>query len=298
LYVREIVRVGGKPTVTSQVYVGSPERVRELVEGAEVEEVRLKVEAFGALWLAQQLDAGIDLAGIVDEIVVRGARERGPTVGEYFLFAVWNRMIEAKSKRALAAWYRASAIAQIRPVQIEELTSERYWEKWERVSEAELERIARRFFERIWERERPQAECLLFDTSNYYTFMASQTPSELAKRGKSKAGRHQLRQIGVGLLMARESRLPLHYTLYPGNVHDSKHFRAVMDEMFALACGLTHGAERLTVVIDKGMNAKANMAWLDEREGVHFVTSYSPYFARELAMMELAPSLGRFEWGG
>jgi transposase len=291
LYVREIARVGGKPTVTSQVYVGSPERVREMVEGVGAGEVRLRVEEFGALWLAQQLDAGIDLAGIVDAVVGRGPRESGPTVGEYFLYAVWNRMIEAKSKRALASWYRSSAIGQIRPVQVEELTSERYWEKWERVSEAELERIARRFFERVWELERPAAECLLFDTSNYYTFMASQTPSELAKRGKNKAGRHQLRQIGVGLLVARDSRLPLHYTLYPGNVHDSKHFRAVMDEMFALACGLAHDGERLTVVIDKGMNATENMAWLDEREHVHFVTSYSPYFAQELAMTPLA----RFE---
>ena len=291
LYVREIARIGGKPTVTSQVYVGSPERVRELVEGAGVAEVRLKVEEFGALWLAQQLDAGIDVAGIVDEVVGRGARESGPSVGEYFLFAVWNRMIEAKSKRALPAWYRASAVQQVRPVQVEELTSERYWEKWERVSEQDLELIARRYFERVWELEQPQADCLLFDTSNYYTFMASQTPSELAKRGKNKAGRHQLRQIGVGLLVARESRLPLHYTLYPGNVHDSKHFRAVLDEMFALACGLARSQERLTVVIDKGMNAKANMAWLDEREGLHFVTSYSPYFARELAMTPLA----RFE---
>lgn len=291
LYVREIARVGGKPTVTSQLYVGSPERVRELVEGAGVEEVRLKVEEFGALWLAQQLDAGIDLAGIVDEIVGRGPRESGPTVGEYFLYAAWNRMIEAKSKRALPAWYRSSAIQQIRPVQVEELTSERYWEKWERVSEAELERIARRFFERVWEREQPQAACLLFDTSNYYTFMASQTPSELAQRGKNKVGRHQLRQIGVGLLVARDSRLPLHYTLYPGNVHDSKHFRAVMDEMFALACGLAGSTQRLTVVIDKGMNAQANMAWLDDHERMHFVTSYSPYFAQELAMTPLA----RFE---
>ena len=54
-----LLGLGGKPTVTSQVSIGSPERVRELVEGAEAEEVRLKVEAFGALSQAQQLDAGI-----------------------------------------------------------------------------------------------------------------------------------------------------------------------------------------------------------------------------------------------
>jgi len=88
LYVREIARVEGKPKVISQVYIGSPERVRDLATGEGGEEVRLRVEEFGALWLAHQLDQGIDLAGIVDAVVPRAAREVGPTVGEYFLYAV------------------------------------------------------------------------------------------------------------------------------------------------------------------------------------------------------------------
>lgn len=287
LYVREIARVGGKPKVVSQTYVGSPERVRELVEGTEEEEVRLRVEEFGALWLASQLDAGIDLVSLVDAAVPRGDRERGPTVGEYFLYAAWNRMVEARSKRALPGWYGCTAIQQIRPVEIEELTSERYWEKWDRLSEAALREIARRFFERIWQLERPKADCLLFDTTNYYTFMAAQTRSELAQRGKNKAGRHQLRQIGLGLLVARESRLPLFYTVYPGHLHDSKHFESVMDEMFGIVCGLERTKERLTVVIDKGMNAETNLTWLDEHARMHFVTTYSPYFAEALVQTPL-----------
>jgi len=59
---------------------------------------------------------------------------------------------------------------------------------------------------------------LLFDTTNYYTYMAGHTESELAMRGKNKAGKHSLRQIGLGLLVARDSRLPLYYSVYPGNL--------------------------------------------------------------------------------
>jgi TolB-like protein len=36
----------------------------------------------------------------------------------------------------------------------------------------------------------PAADCLLFDTTNYYTFMASHTPSEIARRVKNKSRRH------------------------------------------------------------------------------------------------------------
>jgi transposase len=131
----------------------------------------------------------------------------------------------------------------------------------------------------------------LFDTTNYYTYMASHTESDLAMRGKNKAGRHHLRQIGLGLLVARDSRLPLYYSVYPGNIHDSKHFEAIMDEMFGVVCGLNKTKERLTVVVDKGMNSEDNYAWIDEHSRIHFITTYSTYFAQDLA----ATPVDRFE---
>jgi transposase len=291
LYVREIARVDGKPKVISQIYIGSPEKVAGLLTGKETDVLSLKVEEFGSLWLAHQIDRDIDLCGIVDSVVPRAERETGPSVGEYFLYCVLNRMVQAVSKNKLADWFRKTAIQHIRPVELDELTSKRYWEKWDRVNETDLHTIARRFFERICQVEAPSADCLLFDTTNYYTYMASQTESELAKRGKNKAGKHHLRQIGLGLLVARDSRLPLYYSVYPGNIHDSKHFAAVMDEMFGMVCGLHKTKERLTVVIDKGMNGDDNYAWIDDHSRIHFITTYSTYFAQDLA----ATPLDRFE---
>lgn len=186
LYVREIARVDGKPKVVSQVYIGAPEKVAAMASGQKQAPSKLKVEEFGALWLAKQIDEDIDLCGIIDNIIPKADREKGPSIGEYFLYSVWNRMVEAVSKNKLPQWYQQTAIQQIRPVAINELTSQRYWEKWDRVSEEALEKISRNFFKRLWEIESPDADCLLFDTTNYYTFMASQTPSELARRGKNR----------------------------------------------------------------------------------------------------------------
>jgi transposase len=291
LYVREIARVDGKPKVISQTYIGSPDKVAALIGGQAQDLQKLKVEEFGALWLAQQIDKEIDICGIIDALVPRVDRETGPSVGEYFLYCIWNRMIEAVSKNRLFQWYKQTAIQHIRPVDISELTSQRYWEKWDRVSEETLREVSLEFFKRLWEKETPSADCLLFDTTNYYTFMASRTPSDIAKRGKNKAGRHHLRQVGLGLLVARDSKLPLYYSVYPGNLHDSKQFEAVMDEMFGIVCGLNRTKERLTVVIDKGMNSEDNLTWIDDHARVHFITTYSTYFARDLA----ATPLDRFE---
>jgi transposase len=287
LYIRETARVGGKPRVVSQVYLGSPERVLQRTSGQAGRDQTFQVQEFGALWAALQMDRDVDLAAIVDAVVPRAPKETGPSVGEYFLYSVLNRMVEAKSKRALPDWYHDTAIQQLRPVDVAELSSERYWAKWDRVSTRHLEQIGRRFFERIWELEKPQADCVLFDTTNYYTYMASDTKSELAKRGNSKASKHHLRQLGLGLLVSRGSQLPLYYCVYPGNRHDSKQFAHVMDEMLNVVLELDKTKERLTVVFDKGMNSEGNFAWIDEHQCVHFITSYSPYFAQDLAEIPL-----------
>lgn len=292
LYVREIARVNGKPKVISQIYIGSPEKIAEMAKGGQAKELnKLTVKEFGSLWLAKEIDKDINLCEIIDAVIPEVDREKGPSVGEYFLYCIWNRMIDAVSKNKMAKWYRSTAIQHIRPVDLKELTSQRYWEKWDRVGEEDLKKISREFFKRIWKAESPKADCLLFDTTNYYTFMASHTPSDIAQRGKNKSGRHHLRQIGLGLLVSRDSRLPVYYNVYPGNLHDSKHFESVMDEMFGVVCGLNQTKERMTVVIDKGMNANDNYAWIDEHSRIHFVTTYSTYFAQDLA----GTPLERFE---
>jgi len=287
LYVREIARVNGKPTVISQVYIGSPEKVRQLASGETGGEAKLRVEEFGSLWLANQGDQDIDVASIIDDVIPRGTRETGPTVGEYFLYASLNRMVAPKSKASLSDWYRGTAIQHIRPTKIKELTSQRYWEKWDRVTEEDLQEISRRFFARVWEVESPEADCALFDTTNYYTYMNSKTVSDLAQRGKNKDGKHHLRQVGLALLVSRGSKLPLFYRAYPGNRHDSREFEELMDEMFGVLCDLNQTKERLTVVVDKGMNSEGNFAWIDDHSRVHFVTTYSPYFAEDLAGVSL-----------
>ena len=287
LYVREIARVNGKPKVISQIYIGSPDRVASFVKDQSQELKILRTEEFGALWLAKQIDQDIDICSIIDAVVPKADREKGPSIGEYFLYCVWNRMIEAVSKNKLSDWYKRTAVQHIKPVDLKELTCKRYWDKWNRIDEDILQQITLKFFERLWQIEPPEADCLLFDTTNYYTFMASHTESEIACRGKNKEGRHHLRQIGLGLLVARGTKLPLYYSVYPGNIHDSRHFETIMDEMFGVVCGLNKTKERLTVVIDKGMNSEGNYTWIDEHSRVHFITTYSTYFAQELASIPL-----------
>jgi transposase len=280
-YIREIARVNGKPTVVSQVYLGSLERMLEMAKDKKEEYVKVQSQEFGALWLANLIDQKIDLVAMIDEVIPRGKGETGPTVGEYFLYAVFNRMVDACSKLALPGWYRDTAIQHIRPIDVEELTSKRYWEKWDRVEEEDILEIGRRFFRKLADLEPPSADSFLFDTTNYFTFMATDTESELCQRGNNKQGRHWLRQVGVALLVSCDNQLPYFYREYEGNCQDSKLFnRIVYNVLESMRSFGTAG--RLTIVFGKGMNTDDNVAAIDAREDANFITCYSPSFAPEL----------------
>ena len=73
-------------------------------------------------------------------------------------------MVDSCSKRAFPQWFKDSAVNQIRPVDPEALSSQRYWDKWDRVDQSALEEIARRFFKKVNSSEASGQGCFLFDT--------------------------------------------------------------------------------------------------------------------------------------
>ncbi len=86
MYVREIARVDGKPKVVSQIYIGSLARVASLIQGGSKKIKSLKTKKFGALWLAQQADRNIDIASLINDVLPKTEKEKGPSIGEYFLY--------------------------------------------------------------------------------------------------------------------------------------------------------------------------------------------------------------------
>jgi transposase len=282
-YVREMARINGKPKVVNQVYLGSADKILNLATEKKSPGLeRIQVQEFGALWLANQVEKLVGVADIIDKTVPAKSKDSStPSVGEYFLYAAFNRMVDSTSKRALPDWYSNTAIQSIRPTDINALDSDGYWRKWNLVKEEQLQQTAKTLFGRIAELHPSNSGCFLFDTTNYFTFMAGDTESELARRGKNKQGRDWLRQIGLALLVDRQTRLPIFYREYEGNCHDSKVFHALLDEVLAAMgdCG------EVALVMDKGMNAYDNFSIIDGKDGAHFITTYSPYFAEELVLV-------------
>ena len=171
-YIKESARINGKPRTVNQVYLGTVERILEMATGQQKSDLnKIQSQEFGSLFMANLVEQSINLVDIVDSVVPPGPREKGPTLGEYFLYAVFNRMIKPCSKLALADWYKKMAVHQVRPVDVPSLTSQRYWQKWERVEKKHIEDISKKLFKKISQIEPIDSGCFLFDTTNYFHYM-------------------------------------------------------------------------------------------------------------------------------
>jgi transposase len=157
-YIREIARVDGKPKVISQVYLGSIERILEMAKGTVEKWKKISVQEFGALFIANLIEEQVGIAPLIDAVLPRVEQEQGPSLGEYFLYAVFKRMVDSCSQRALPNWFRGTAIQQIRPVDLEKLTAKNYWDKWNRVAPEDIEKIASLFFQKVCQLEKVDSD--------------------------------------------------------------------------------------------------------------------------------------------
>jgi transposase len=118
--------------------------------------------------------------------------------------------------------------------------------------------------------------------------MSSGTKSELCQKGDSKEGRYWLRQEGVALLVSSDNQLPFFYREYEGNRHDSKLFERIVDDVFGSMKSYAGKPGRVNIVFDKGMNSDDNIAAMDARDDINFITCYSPFYAPELVRVKIS----------
>ncbi len=238
----------------------------------------------GALAAIEAIESEMNFLKIVDEIVPK--RDQGMSVGLYLYLIVLNRAIEPKSKASLGEWLKKTAITEYREVDFSLLDSANFWDHMDKVSQEQIEAISDEVAKRVIERYDISLDCLLYDTTNYFTQMSAETESELSRYAHSKAGKHQLRHVGLALLCNREEGVPLFHRLYSANTHDSKLFSQIQRELFQLLLSLRKGKERMTLVFDKGCNSPENFSEIDKSE-FYFIGTLSTYHHPKLCSVPL-----------
>ena len=174
-----------------------------------------------------------------------------------------SRLIHPVSENAMPAWIRRTALADILGRDFDDLAEDALY----RVLDA-LHPHRAAIETALVERERSlfnlDPTIYLYDlTSTYFEGLAAANPK--AKRGHTRDGRPDCKQVVIGLVVGREG-FPICHEVFAGNTQDVTTLETMLDRLAARGC-LTAGA---TIVMDRGMASAENILLLESRK-LHYI---------------------------
>jgi len=257
--------VDGKCRRVWQKYLGTLENIAKSVDGgpaplyAEIFQWGLPI----ALWKESCL------ANVIEETdKLCPKRDQGLSIGQYLSIAAINRAILPNSKRSMWEWFSQTALLRHFPhASKTALASQRFWDHMDKISGDAAFSIWKNILKGVAKRETIDLSSVSYDGTNFYTFIDTfNIRCEIAKRGKNKQRRNNLRQISYALFCSEDSHVPLFYDIYEGNRNDAKQFPLMLKKFHKFLnelSGKDCAVPQTTLIFDKGNNSKANFALLD-----------------------------------
>jgi transposase len=281
-YLVESARVGGKPRIVSQRYLGPAEEIVTRLAGAGPGEPdRTRHLAFGALAAVWSMLGRMRVAEIVDDVVGPRRADAAASVGTYMALAVANRIVDPRSKQGFSEWWHKTAGDRWVKLSASALDHRRFWDAMELISTEQLQEVERRIVAHVISEFGVEVRGLVLDMTNFATYIDSANErAPIAQRGHAKQKRNDLRLVGLGLVVAVDGGVPLVSHPYPGDEPDVTQFPDMVKELatrFAALCDGDgdEGTSRFTLVFDAGQNSNDNYELLDDLP-FHFVGSLPP----------------------
>jgi len=276
LYLCKKERINGKVTRTLNIYLGKEENLKERlshIQRVPLEITNLKTSSFGyvaALWRVSEM---LNLSTIINNNTLK--RNQGLSVGDYITLAVINRIDEPCSKNAIANWFDKTWLYNKYNIQSKILSGQAYWNHLGYLDENAIASIEIALTQQVFQLLDVDLDCLLFDPTNFHTFIKTPRAGKLPQRGHAKSERNDLKIVALSLLVTRDRGIPLMHKTYAGNTHDSTHFKSMIPEFIARFKELNRECEDITIVFDKGNNSIQNIGDLKEKN-LNFIASLRP----------------------
>ena len=277
----ESFRKNGKPSLRVLAHLGRVDDILKLHQQQQDAAVRISSVSAGAVTALHRLTQEFDVAGRINRSLAPEGDVQirdGLSVGQSLVAAMIARACAPRSKRAFADWAKTTYLPDLMRFTAGDLTSQHFWDQMNEVPVDRLAAIEQDLVRELVRVEQLRLTALAYDTTNFYTHIASTNlRSKLPQRGHNKQGRHDLRQLGLALVVDQDTQLPLTYELYEGARSDMKTFAAFLKPVRKRLRELTGPAEQLTIVFDAGASSKDNLAGME-----NYVTAVRPSNHRPL----------------
>jgi transposase len=276
-YLTESARVGGKPRIVSQRYLGSAEEIAaRLSEAGPGEPDRTRHLAFGDVAAVWSMLERLKVAEIVDDVVGSRRDDAAASVGTYIALACLNRVVDPCSKTRFAEWWKTTAGDRWVRLPAAAFDHRRFWDAMDMITGTQLQEIERRIVAAMVEEFGLDLSGLALDMTNFATYIDSaNTRAPIAQRGHAKQKRTDLRIVGLGLIVSVDGGIPLVSHAYAGNKPDVTQFGGMVTELVARFATLGADPGGLTLVFDAGQNSAANAELIGDT-ALHFVGSLPP----------------------
>jgi len=291
-YLREVARVGGKPKVVSQKYLGKAADIEAAVNGATAMPDAVEHRRFGDVAGVWSMIERLGVSEIVDDVVGRRRSDAAASVGTYFALAVLNRVAAPCSKLAFADWWATTCGGRIVKLPTSALDHRRFWDAMDFVTEDQLVEIERLIVARMVESFGIDCSGLVLDMTNFATYIdSSNDRAPIAQRGHAKQKRTDLRLVGLGLVVSTDHGVPLVSHAYAGNRPDVTQFPEVVAELVERFGPMAKAGAELTLVYDAGQDSADNQELMADSP-LHFIGSLPPSDHPDL----LAVPMCRYRW--
>lgn len=277
-------RINGKPRPVVLMHLGTPEALLRRLQQEPTKPLKAKVFQFGALAALWNMARELEVVLTIDRHMPK--REQGLSCGQYMLLAALNRCVGATSKASFYGWYRETVLHRLLPVSQDLLASQRFWDHMSYLDAPTIARIEENLVQRLIEHFRVDLRTLLFDATNFETFIDTQTESKLAQRGHAKSKRMDLRILGLALLVSTDFHVPLFSHLYPGNQNDASMFGSLTETLVNRYRQFAKDCQHITLVFDGGNTSENNLLQVDQ-SGYHFITSLTLTHHKDLLQVPL-----------
>jgi transposase len=271
-YYAESKRIDGKPRIVNQQYLGTAEAIAKKISMASSisSSPLYSIELdFGACSLLYDLACRLRVVEIINKNTKK--KNQGLSIGEYILLAAINRAVGPASKSEMSNWYSQTVFSRLLPIDPKQLTSQNYWNHMSLLTESEMSRIDDELVKNIVDSYEIDTSHLIYDATNFFTYIDTKQESDLAKRGHCKSKRNDLRIVGLSMLISPECSLPLLYDVYPGNTPDSKQFAVMLLKLKQRYEELLGKSTDITIIFDRGNNSQDN---IDQLENENFPLHY------------------------
>jgi transposase len=271
-YLVQTAWVNGRSRYVKQRYLGKAEAIGQLFDQVTAPQPAHSLHfEFGATAALYSVAQQLQLADIIDRHVPK--RNQGVSVGQYALLAILNRCLAPTSKVQLAHWYGGTVLYRLLPADPAQLRSQRFFDHMGELSLDAIQAIEKEIAQVLVRNWSIDSISLIYDATNFFSYIDTRTPSKIAQRGKNKARRIDLRQVSLGLLVRRDFHIPLFQEIYPGNRPDAVEFRAVLKKLRTRYAEVFPEPHNITLVFDKGNNSEENFRLL-ENSPYHFVAPW------------------------